>query len=303
MIAGLKLPVSVPAAPERQFMPHYDKSLVWFRRDLRCDDHAALHHALQASRLVFCVFIFDRAILDPLLACGARADRRVEFIHCSLQSLDIELKKSHGSLIVRHAYSVDAIPELARELDIEAVFANHDYEPDAIARDRAVEKKLKADGRAWHSYKDQVIWEKDEILSSSGKPFSVFTPYKNAWLKKFQSASQCLDPSGLEPLPTRSQSGMLAKPARIPPIPPLMDMGFETTHLSRFNIVPGMHGAQALLEDFLPRMRNYREARDFPAIKGPSYLSVHLRFGTISIRALARHAIQAIAAGQGKMVP
>ena len=281
-------------------MPRYDKSLVWFRRDLRCDDHAALHHALQASRLVFCVFIFDKSILDPLLACGARADRRVEFIHASLQSLDIELNKRHGSLIVHHAYSVDAIPELARELDIEAVFVNHDYEPDAIARDRAVEKKLKADGRAWHSYKDQVIWEKDEILSSSGKPFSVFTPYKNAWLKKFESASQCFDSSGLEPLPTRSQSGMLTKPAKIPPIPPLTDMGFETTHLSRFNIVPGMHGAQALLEDFLPRMRNYREARDFPSIKGPSYLSVHLRFGTISIRALARHAIQAIAAGQGE---
>ena len=109
-------------------MPRYDKSLVWFRRDLRCDDHAALHHALQASRLVFCVFIFDRAILDPLLACEARADRRVEFIHASLQSLDIELKKNHGSLIVRHAYSIDAIPELARELDIEAVFVNQDLE-------------------------------------------------------------------------------------------------------------------------------------------------------------------------------
>ena len=133
-------------------MPHYDKSLVWFRRDLRCDDHAALHYALKESRLVFCVFIFDKQILDPLLVCGARADRRVEFIHASLQSLDDELKRRGGALIMRHADAVAVIPELAQELSIDAVFVNHDYEPQAITRDNTVEKYLKADGRAWHSY-------------------------------------------------------------------------------------------------------------------------------------------------------
>ncbi|CAH1093024.1 deoxyribodipyrimidine photo-lyase [Candidatus Nitrotoga sp. 1052] len=129
-------------------MPRYDKSLVWFRRDLRCDDHAALHHALKESRLVFCTFIFDKRILDPLLSCGARADRRVDFIHASLQSLDNELKRRGGALIVRHADSVSVIPELAQELGIDAVFVNHDYEPQAITRDSAVEKNLKAVGRA-----------------------------------------------------------------------------------------------------------------------------------------------------------
>lgn len=280
-------------------MPHYDKSLVWFRRDLRCDDHAALHYALKESRLVFCVFIFDKQILDPLLVCGVRADRRVEFIHASLQSLDDELKRRGGALIVRHADAVAVIPELAQELGIDAVFVNHDYEPQAITRDNTVEKHLNSDGRAWHSYKDQVIFEKDEVLSLAGKPFSVFTPYKNTWLKKLQSTTGLFDLSCLAPHDTKTGQGKLASPAKLSPMPSLAAMGFETTNLSKLSITPGMQGAQALLDDFLPRMKNYRDARDFPAVKGPSYLSVHLRFGTISIRALARHAIQAIASGQG----
>lgn len=280
-------------------MPHYDKSLVWFRRDLRCDDHAALHQALEASRLVFCVFIFDSHILDRLLACGARADRRVEFIHSSLLSLDAALKKHGGALIVRHANPVAAIPELARELCIDAVFVNHDYEPDAIARDASVAQQLKSGGCAWHSYKDQVIWEKDEILTLSGKPYSIYTPYKNAWLNKFQPAAEYWDLSSLNPWDIRSMPGVLAAPGRISPIPSLKELGFETTDLSGLNMSPGMQGAQTLLDDFLPRMKNYRDRRDFPAIKGPSYLSVHLRFGTISIRELTRRALQAIASGEG----
>ncbi|RFC39264.1 MAG: deoxyribodipyrimidine photo-lyase type I [Candidatus Nitrotoga sp. CP45] len=279
-------------------MPRYDKSLIWFRRDLRCDDHAALHYALKESRLVFCAFIFDKQILDPLLVCGARADRRVEFIHASLQSLDDELKRRGGALIVRHADAVAVIPELAQELGIDAVFVNHDYEPQAITRDNTVEKHLNSDGRAWHSYKDQVIFEKDEVLSLAGKPFSVFTPYKNTWLKKLQSTTGLFDLSCLALHDTKTGQGKLASPAKLSPIPSLAAMGFETTNLSKLNITPGMQGAQTLLDDFLPRMKNYRDARDFPAVKGPSYLSVHLRFGTISIRALARHAIQAIASGQ-----
>ena len=122
-------------------MPHYDKSLVWFRRDLRCDDHAALHHALEASRLVFCVFIFDSHILDRLLACGAQADRRVEFIHSSLLSLDAALKTWRRP---------DRAPRQrlqpyrnTRELCIDAVFVNHDYEPDAIARRSVAQQPIR----------------------------------------------------------------------------------------------------------------------------------------------------------------
>ena len=233
------------------------------------------------------------------MACGARADRRVEFIHVSLQSLDDELQRRGGALIVRYADSVAVIPELAQELGIDAVFVNHDYEPQAIIRDSAVEKNLKAVGRAWHSYKDQVIFEKDEVLSLVGKPFSIFTPYKNTWLKKLQSAAGYFAFSCLTAHDTRSGQGTLTSPTNISPLPTLAAMGFETTNLSKLSITPGMQGAQSLMDNFLPRMKNYRDVRDFPAIKGPSYLSVHLRFGTISIRTLARHAMQAIASGQG----
>ncbi|MBO4119581.1 deoxyribodipyrimidine photo-lyase [Cupriavidus gilardii] len=116
----------------------FERALVWFRRDLRVDDHAALHYALKHARRVWCVFAFDREILDPLLARGLRTDRRVAFILASLAPLDAALRAAGGGLIVMHATARTAIPELARELDVQAVFANHDYEPAAIERDHAV---------------------------------------------------------------------------------------------------------------------------------------------------------------------
>ena len=116
-------------------MTTYDRALVWFRRDLRCFDHAALHHALNSARQVFCVFIFDKDILSPLLAHGS-TDRRVAFIHASLLELDAELKQHGGGLIVQHARASEAIPALAQTLQINAVFCNHDYEPYAEQRDQ-----------------------------------------------------------------------------------------------------------------------------------------------------------------------
>ncbi len=278
--------------------PRFDKSLVWFRRDLRLVDHAALHHALANSRQVFCAFIFDKDILDPLLLLNP-ADRRVAFIHASLVELDAELQKQGGGLIVRHARAASEIPALAAELGAEAVFINHDYEPAAVKRDATVEKALKKEGRVLESYKDQVIFEKEEVLSLAGKPFSVFTPYKNAWLKKFQQAAGGLDASLLAPYETRAKKGQLCVPAKNPVMPSLKKMGFEACDLAALKIPTGMRGGQALLKDFLPRMQHYRAARDFPAIKGPSYLSVHLRFGTVSIRTLARYAMEAMQSGTG----
>ena len=257
-------------------MPEIDVSLVWFRRDLRLDDHAALYHALESSRAVCPVFVFDTDILDSLTSPD---DRRVEFIHESVTSLKAELEALGSTLHVLHGPARKLIPEFARQIGARAVFCNRDYEPFAIDRDREVERSLKAGGIGFQSYKDQVIFEQGEVLTQAGKPFGVFTPYKNAWLKK-------IDAFYLKPYPVRAYIERLLKS---PPatLPALETLGFQRTNLAALGIQPGTGGARALFEDFLGRINRYREARDFPAVKGPSYLSVHLRFGTISIRELA----------------
>lgn len=259
----------------------YSRGLVWFRRDLRASDHAALHYALASCREVVCVFVFDRAILDSL----PRADRRVEFIHGSVLELDATLRNHGGALAVRHAWAKDEIAKLAAEFKVNAVFTNHDYEPQAVARDAHVARELASMGVAFHSYKDQVVFERDEVLTQSGGAFSVFTPYKNAWLKKLNSF-YLQEYTGLT-----GYKGLIGAEYSWD-IPSLTSMGFEVTNLRALGITPGTQGAQALLDDFEPRMNGYDTARDFPAVKGVSYLSVHLRFGTVSIRELARRAVQ-----------
>ncbi|HEU4708477.1 MAG TPA: deoxyribodipyrimidine photo-lyase, partial [Methylophilaceae bacterium] len=257
----------------------YDTALVWFRRDLRDYDHAALYHALKSSRRVFCAFIFDTDILDSL---PSRSDRRVEFIHDSICQLDEALKKHGGGLIVRHGSARKLIPTLAIELNAEAVLCNRDYEPSANERDQAVAQALERDEIEFHAFKDQVLFEQDEILTQGGKPFSVFTPYKNAVLKK-------LDDFYLKSYPVDRYAGRLAhKPGER--LPSLSDLGFETTNLHEMKLPTGMTGGRILFDDFQERIGRYKQARDFPAVKGPSYLSIHLRFGTVSIRHLARTA-------------
>jgi deoxyribodipyrimidine photo-lyase len=270
-------------------MSRYNTSLLWFRRDLRSVDHAALHHALKQSRRVFCAFIFDTDILDTL----PRMDRRVEFIRDSVAELDAELRRYGGGVIVRHARAATEIPRLAKELGAEAVFANHDYEPAAIVRDAAVARKLEVEGLGFITFKDQVIFEKNEVLSQAGKPFSVFTPYKNAWLRQAALASDCSDAWPTEPYFERLAS--LGKET----VPSLEQLGFEKTNLTDLRIETGMQGAAGLLEDFADRIADYADTRDFPAVKGPSYLSLHLRFGTASIRALVRLAQDAMRANIG----
>ena len=160
----------------------YEKSLVWFRRDLRDFDHAALYYALKQSAQVYCVFVFDTNILNAL---SNKADRRVEFIWESVNELKTALQTQGGDLIVLHGSSAQVeVPKLAQQLNANAVFINHDYEPNAMARDAHVAKQLSTQHIDFHSFKDHVIFEKDEVLSLAGKPYSVFTPYKNAWLKK-----------------------------------------------------------------------------------------------------------------------
>ncbi|MBC7416014.1 MAG: deoxyribodipyrimidine photo-lyase [Herminiimonas sp.] len=279
-------------------MPRFDHTLVWFRRDLRSFDHAALHEALTHSRQVHCVFIFDRAILDPL----PRVDRRVEFIQASIVELAADLRRMGGDLIVRHAEAATDIVALAQELKVDAVFANRDYEPQAIVRDAEVTAALEQAGRQFLLFKDQVIFEKDEVLTLAERHYTVFTPYKNAWLRKLQTTPVAgSEDHYLRSYPIETHQAHLAAPVTgvTGPVPSLAELGFEPTNLSTLAIPTGMSGGAALFEQFLPRMPGYRDTRDFPAVKGPSYLSVHLRFGTVSIRALARRAVEALRAGEG----
>ena len=263
---------------------HPEKAaLVWLRRDLRLDDHAALYHALKQHQRVYVAFVFDRDILDKL----PRQDRRVAFIRESLVELDNILREHGGALIVRHGAPREMIPALARELGVGDVYCNRDYEPTAVLRDRDVAETLALDHIGFHSAKDQAIFEQDEVLTQMGKPFTVFTPYKNAWYKKAALADTDFF---VRPYPVTRYLKHLAASALATGIPTLADIGFEPTDLATIGIIPGISGARARIEDFFTRIDNYKVARDFPAIKGVSYLSVHLRFGTLSIRELAGRA-------------
>jgi deoxyribodipyrimidine photo-lyase len=263
-----------------------EKALFWFRRDLRTEDNAGLSHALRAAQAVWCVFVFDRNILDPL----PRTDRRVEFIRESLVVLDRELARTGGGLIVLQGDPVIEIPRLARELGVEAVYANRDDDPYALRRDAGVQSALAGSSIDFRTRKDHVVFERDELLSSGGTPFKVFTPYKNAWLGR-------LTPADLASHPVAAHASRLAPaPAERRGVPELQHLGFRPTNIGEL-LVPGIDGANRLLDDFLARIDRYAEARDFPAVKGPSYLSVHLRFGTVSIRKLAQTALTRIQAG------
>ncbi|MFZ9530175.1 MAG: deoxyribodipyrimidine photo-lyase, partial [Burkholderiales bacterium] len=261
-------------------MSQFDAALMWFRRDLRSEDNAALFAALKDSRRVYCVFVYDTEILDTL---PSRKDRRVEFICQSVTELGEALEKAGGQLITLHGAARTEIPRLTATLGVQAVYANHDYEPAALTRDQAVTRALQDAGIAFLTRKDQVIFEKDEVLTLGGTPFSVFTPYKNAWLKK-------LEPFFVKAYPVERFAAHLAKAPVQQRMLGLADIGFEPTNLQELGISGGAAAGKKLLDDFLPRMARYRDSRDFPAKKGPSYLSVHLRFGTVSIRALARAA-------------
>ena len=262
-------------------------ALVWFRRDLRCFDHAALHHALRRFEQVFCVFVFDRDILDAL---PRRDDRRVDFIRRALVELDAgldDLSRAAGGvgsgLIVRHGHADQVIPALAASLGVDAVLSNRDYEPSAIARDDRVAERLREHGIACQSFKDSVIFERDDILTQAGRPFSVFSPYRNAWMKRLTAAD-------LQPLAVAPHAAALAPKAHPERIPELAEIGFAATDLDQIALPTGMSGGRRLFEAFVRRIDAYKDARDFPAQPGVSYLSAHLRFGTVSLRELAAHA-------------
>lgn len=265
----------------------YQKSLMWFRRDLRSYDNAALFHALKSSEAVYCVFVYDTTILDEL----ASYDRRVDFIHGAVAELDAALTNMGGKLIVRYANPAMEIPHLAMELGVDAVFFNHDYEPAAIRRDTEVKFALDQVGCDCLTFKDHVIFEKSEVTTLQDKPFSVFTPYKRAWLKML--AEPQTDFYHRE-YPVEKYKNNFAAPAidMLEPLPTLAELGFEKTSLEDVGIKTGMSGATASVEDFKLRIGKYSVDRNTPSVEGTSKLSMHLRFGTVSVRRLATLALE-----------
>jgi deoxyribodipyrimidine photo-lyase len=284
--------------------------LVWLRRDLRVDDHAALHAALSACRRVHCVFVFDREILDAL---PSRQDRRVAFIRESLVEVDAALRTFGGALLVVHDRARDAVPALAARLGAGTVYAARDHEPAAVDRDAAVARALRADGRTLVLVKDQVVFDTSEVMTGAGRPYAVFTPYRRAWLARLAQLGddaspgtplaehpvRALAPGRLSPAPAGCLPAAvagLAGPEPLDGVPSLEAIGFAPVDLAAIRLAPGASGGAALLGDFIGRIGRYGAARDYPALKGPSYLSVHLRFGTVSVRRLVDLAQRTIAA-------
>jgi deoxyribodipyrimidine photo-lyase len=245
-------------------------NICWFRRDLRLKDNAALYHALRLGKPVVPVFIFDRNILDEL---EDKADRRVAFIHAALGEMQSTLVSLGSSLEVYYGYPEEVYQQLLSKFSIEKVFCNHDYEPYALERDNHIRDLLQQKGASFHTYKDQVIFEKDEVLKDDGTPYTVFTPYSRKW-------KATLNEFYLRSYPTEKYFDHFYRQAPVN-IPSLESMGFKK--------IDAPFPSKMLNEELV---RKYHLTRDFPAANGTSKLGVHLRFGTVSIRELVRKATQ-----------
>ena len=247
-----------------------DKSPIavfWFRRDLRLDDNAGLYHALKSKFPVLPLFIFDKEILSQL---QDRDDARVTFIYDVIDKIDKELKKYSSSLFVVFDKPEQAWKKILEEYSVKEVYTNHDYEPYAKQRDEAVEQLFKEHDITFNTYKDQVIFEKNEVTKDDGMPYTVYTPYQRKWY-------QTLTDFYLKAYPTNRYFHNFFKTDAFE-MPSLEQLGFERSGLE----FPPIH-----YKDLIPE---YNEKRDFPAIKGTSHIGLHLRFGTVSIRELARTA-------------
>ena len=237
----------------------------WFRRDLRLEDNTALFHALQSDSPVIPLFIFDEEILENL----PKNDPRVSFIYDSLQNINNQLLEINSSVLIKKGTTLDIWKSLSTEFDIQEVFFNKDYEPFAIKRDLAISSLLQENNIKVSSYKDHVIFEEKEIVKSDGLPYTVYTPYKNKWLEKYHLSGQAAA-YDTTPLWVNFYKNHFQ-------FPELSEFGFDR---SAIKVIP--HN--------LSQISNYKEIRDFPALDGTSYLSPHLRFGTVSIRKLVNWA-------------
>jgi len=247
-------------------------SIFWFRRDLRLNDNTGLYHALLENEAVLPLFIFDKKILDNLEDVY---DRRVDFIHQAITSISEQLNKIGSSMITFHAEPLEAFKQLIDTYTIKTVYANHDYEPYARERDEQIKQFLNSNGIDFKTFKDQTIFEKDEVVKDDGKPYTVFTPYSKKWKNKLNAGHTASHS-------TADYFNNFLK-QNTTTLPTLKSLGFEKTEI-QFN-----NSAQILNENLI---RGYKENRDYPGTNGTSRLSVYLRFGVVSIRELARKASQ-----------
>lgn len=243
-------------------------AIFWFRRDLRLQDNAGLYYALLSGYPVVPLFIFDRNILDDL---EEKKDPRLTFIYDAILKIREELKQNEADILVEYGFPVEIWEKLADQYDIAEVYTNTDYEPYATDRDKEVYRILKKKDIVFKTCKDQVIFEKQEILTSQGTPYTVFTPYSRAWKEK-------LNDFYLKSYPSKKYFRHLHK-WHDAALPTLQDMGFEKVDYA----FPSDLVDNTLLAD-------YARERDFPAKEATSRIGIHLRFGTVSIRKLASQA-------------
>jgi deoxyribodipyrimidine photo-lyase len=245
-------------------------TLFWYRRDLRITDNVALYHALNNGRPVLPVFIFDTEILNKL---ESTSDGRIEFIHTRLSSIKKKLESFNTSLLVLHGEPQEQFKWLIQQYDIAALYFNHDYEPYALERDNKVKTYLESNNISVQSFKDQVIFEKNEVVKKDGKPYTIFSPYKKKWREQFLNIS-------LKAFQTESLTNNFLKTSPFT-MPSLKELSFQETNYS----IPS-----SLIDEEI--ISNYSKNRDFPSIKGTSRLSIHFRHGTISIREAVKKAYE-----------
>ena len=245
-------------------------NIFWFRRDLRLNDNVGLYHALNSNHPVLPIFIFDEDILESL----PKDDARVTFIHNTLNTINNSLKETAGSSIAMfHKKPLEVFKQLSETYTINTVYTNHDYEPYAIKRDKVIHEFLKTKNGALKSFKDQVIFETNEIVKNDGTPYQVFTPYSKKWIETLNN----------NPIKNYKSETALSQLVKSPDLPflTLKEIGFEPSeqNISPFNIS----------EDLI---QQYEATRNFPAKKGTSKLGPHLRFGTVSIRKMVQEALK-----------
>jgi len=243
----------------------------WYRRDLRLFDNHGFYRALNSGLPVLPVFIFDTDILKDLIA---KDDARLSFIHSEVQKLKTSLEEKGSTLTIFHGKPLEVFGQLIKDYEIEKVYCNKDYEPYGTQRDKDVSKFLAKNSIEFLSFKDQVIFEEDEVVKDDGSPYTVFTPFSKMWKKAYNKLE--VPYYGSENhfdnlLPVSSPLNM----------PRLKELGFVKSELN----FPAAHISKDIIQ-------NYAEVRDLPAVRGTSRLGIHLRFGTISIRVLVKTAAE-----------
>jgi deoxyribodipyrimidine photo-lyase len=245
-------------------------SFFWFRRDLRLHDNHGLYQALKGSDPVLPIFIFDKEILESL---KDKADKRVAFIHQALGEMQATLLANGSSLCILHDTPLQAFEKLTREFDIIAVYTNHDYEPYAIGRDTEIKKFLQTKNITFHTFKDQVIFERNEVVKADGSPYTIFTPFSKMWKVRYAEQKK-------ERYPSEKQLNNFYQTKPLP-FPSLAQIGFEEVDVD----IPPFPPEKSIIQ-------RYNETRNLPYLNGTSKMSVHLRFGTVSVRELAAKAAQ-----------